>query len=108
MFGGDLSVQGCELFEDDGFGEVAVAAVLVMVSTDRPFGQPPGRVGREPVADLVPAELPDERVGEFGFDLTGTAVDRKECFEEEPRVGRVLAGSPPRVRSASGTSAASS
>src|SRR5438552_2291084 len=37
LCGGDLTVQGCELVEDGGFGEVAVSAVLVVVAADRLF-----------------------------------------------------------------------
>jgi hypothetical protein len=48
---------------------------------------------REPVADLVPAEVPHDRMGELGLNLTGTAIDRKQCFEQEPGVGGVVARS---------------
>ena len=69
--------------EHVGVGEVAVAAVEVVVAAHRPLRRGAGR-GRsgEAAADGLADQVPDERVGEFGFDPAGAAVDADERLVE--------------------------
>ena len=108
LVGGEFAVRVGERGEDVGVGEVAVAGVEVVVAAHRPRRQVQVGSVREPVADGGADQVPDERVGEFGFDPAGAAVDADQRFVEQPHVGRVVARTTTRVRPGSGTRSASS
>ena len=110
LVGGELAVTSRERGEDVGIGEVAVAGVEVVVAAHRLRRAATASARSGTGARIVLADrVPDERVGEFGFDLAGAAVDAEQRLEEEPHELGVVAGpTTGRVRSASGISSASS
>ena len=80
-----------ESAEGLGVGEVAVAAVAVVVASHRLLRQPLGLIARVLLPHESTDEIPDDRMREFGFDPTCAAVHGEKRGVGQPHERGVVA-----------------